>query len=89
MNPPALARLARGRYTVQHIASEWLCGKVSVKYHTRADFRSTHAALLGELLTQSVAALMHQGLVDLEEVAQNGLRVRASAGAHSFRREKW
>lgn len=76
------------RLTEQHIAYEWLCGKVSVNYHTLADFRSTHAALLGELLTQSVATLMHQGLVDLEEVAQDGMRVRASAGAKSFRREK-
>lgn len=76
------------RLTEQHIAYEWLCGGVPVNYHTLADFRSTNAALLSELLTQSVATLMHQGLVDLEDVAQDGLRVRASAGAKSFRREK-
>jgi hypothetical protein len=29
---------------------------------------------------------MEQGLVDLNRVAQDGLRVRASAGAASFRR---
>jgi transposase len=76
------------RLTRKHIAYEWLCGEVSVNYHTLADFRSKNEAFLSELLTQSVAALMQQGLVDLEEVAQDGLRVRASAGAKSFRREK-
>jgi hypothetical protein len=37
-------------------------------------------------LTQSVATLMLEGLVTLDRVAQDGMRVRASAGAASFRR---
>lgn len=76
------------RLTKKHIAYEWVCGEVSVNYHTLSDFRGENEAILNELLTQSVATLMQQGLVDLEEVAQDGLRVRASAGAKSFRREK-
>src|SRR5476649_635472 len=28
------------RLTEEHIAYEWLCGKVPVNYHTLADFRS-------------------------------------------------
>jgi transposase len=76
------------RLTEQHIAYEWLCGAVSVNYHTLADFRSKNQESFNELLTQSVATLMQQGLVELEEVAQDGVRVRASAGAKSFRREK-
>lgn len=76
------------RLTRQHIAYEWLCGDVSVNYHTLADFRSQNEEFLSGLLTESVATLMEQGLVDLEEVAQDGLRVRASAGAKSFRRQK-
>jgi hypothetical protein len=44
--------------------------------------------VLDELLSQSVAVLMSQGLVDLNRVAQDGMRVRASAGAASFRRER-
>jgi transposase len=76
------------RLTREHIAYEWLCGEVSVNYHTLADFRSQNEEFLSGLLTESVAALMEQGLVDLEEVAQDGLRVRASAGAKSFRRKK-
>ena len=71
----------------EKIDYQWLCGEVSVNYHTLADFRREHAELLDELLTQSVAVLMAEGLVDLERVAQDGMRVRASAGASSFRRK--
>src|SRR5207302_3100805 len=39
-------------------------------------------------LTDSVATLLHEGLVELKRVAQDGMRVRASAGSSSFRREK-
>ena len=45
-----------------------------------------HGELLNRLLTQSVAVLLAEGLVDLNRVAQDGMRVRASAGAASFRR---
>ena len=59
-----------------------------MNYHTLSDFRTAQVALLDELLTQSVATLRHEGLVDLRRVAQDGMRVRASAGAASFRRGK-
>src|SRR6185312_2602531 len=71
----------------EKIDYQWICGDVSVNYHTLADFRREHADLLDELLTQSVAVLMAEGLVDLQRVAQDGMRVRASAGAASFRRK--
>jgi transposase len=64
---------------------KWLCGGVSVNYHTLSDFRSDHADWLAEQLTWSVAVLRSEGLVDLNRVGQDGLRVRASAGAASFR----
>ena len=72
----------------EHVAYRWLCGGVGVNYHARSDFRTAHEAVLDDLLTQSVATLMSQGLVELNRVAQDGVRVRASAGAASFRREK-
>jgi hypothetical protein len=59
---------------------------VPVNYHSLADFRVGHAAELDGLLTQHVAALMAEGLVSLERTAQDGIRVRASAGSGSFRR---
>ena len=69
-----------------HNAFRWLCGGVSVNYHTLADFRVDHLEFLDQLLTHSVAVLREQDLVDLNRVALDGLRVRASAGAASFRR---
>ena len=71
-----------------HVAYQWICGGVSVNYHTLSDFRTAHVALLDRLLTQSVAGLMHEGLVTMNRVAQDGMRVRAGAGSSSFRRGK-
>lgn len=67
---------------------QWICGEVSVNYHTLADFRTAHGEFLDQLLTRSVATLRHEGLVKMERVAQDGMKVRASAGASSFRRRK-
>jgi hypothetical protein len=58
-----------------------------MNYHTLSDFRTQHVELLDRLLTQSVARLMAEGLVTLDRVAQDGMKVRASAGAASFRRQ--
>jgi transposase len=69
-----------------HHGFRWLCGGVSVNYHSLADFRVGHLEFLDNLLTHSVATLLEQDLVDLNRVAQDGMRVRASAGAASFRR---
>jgi transposase len=69
-----------------HNAFRWLCGGVSVNHHTLSDFRVGHVDLLDRLLTRSVAVLREQGLVDLNRVAHDGMRVRASAGAASFHR---
>ena len=70
----------------RHDAYRWILGDVTINYHTLSDFRTDHVELLDQLLTQSVAVLMAEGLVDLNRVAQDGMRVRASAGAASFRR---
>jgi hypothetical protein len=60
---------------------------VSVNYHTLSDFRVDHGAALDDLLTQLLALLMKHGFVKVERVAQDGTKVRASAGAASFHRE--
>ena len=65
---------------------QWICGGVSVNYHTLADFRTAHVEFLDQTLTHSVALLMEQDVVTLDRVAQDGMKVRASAGAASFRR---
>lgn len=78
-----LARLCE-----RDLAYMWLCGGVGVNYHMLSDFRTAHGEFLDQLLTDTVATLMHQGLVTLETVAQDGMRVRANAGSSSFRREQ-
>ena len=70
-----------------HDVYRWLCGGVSVNYHTLADFRVGCADLLDRLLTEHLAALADADLIDLGTLAQDGVRIRASAGAASFRRE--
>jgi transposase len=67
---------------------QWICGEVTVNYHMLADFRTVHGEFLDRVLTQSVAALRQEGLVKLERLAQDGMKIRASAGASSFRRRK-
>jgi transposase len=79
----ALAKLC-----TSHDAYRWLCGGVSVNYHGLADFRTAHPELLDRLLTENVATLSAAGVIDLDEVVQDGMRVRASAGTASFRRKK-
>jgi transposase len=74
------------RLCTNHLAYQWLCGGVSVNYHTLADFRSQGGEKWDELLTQVVATLMAEGLVTLDRVAQDGMKVRADAGKSSFRR---
>jgi transposase len=78
-----LARLCE-----QHDAYRWMRGGVPVNYHMLADFRVEHRAALDGLLTEIVGSLMAAGAVTLQRVAQDGMRVRASAGASSFRREE-
>jgi transposase len=75
------------RLTTSHLAYQWLCGDVSVNYHTLADFRVAHPDWLDGQLTDTVAVLLQQGLVTLQHVAQDGMKVRAAAGADTFRRQ--
>ena len=76
-----LARLCE-----EHIAFRWLCGGVGMNAKTLADFRVAHGAVLERLLVDSFTALVRAGVASLDRVAQDGVRVRAAAGAASFRR---
>jgi len=77
----ALARLCESED-----AYRWMCGGVSVNHHALSDFRVDHGELLDRLLAENVAALAQAGLIDLSTLAQDGVKVRANAGAASFRR---
>lgn len=69
------------------IPYRWLLGGVTVNHHTLSDFRVAHGERLERLLVDTVAALIDGGIVPLETIAQDGMRVRASAGRSSFRRK--
>lgn len=76
------------RLVEQDLAYMWLAGEVGVNHHALSDFRIGHEGLVDRLLTQSVVVLQSQGLVQLETLAVDGVRVRAHAGQSSFRRRK-
>jgi transposase len=69
-------------------AFRWLCGGVTVNHRLLSDFRVDHAAALDELFTQGIASLVDKEVVSVSRVSQDGVRVRVSAGAGSFRREE-
>jgi hypothetical protein len=74
------------RLVESHDAYRWIAGGVGVNHHTLADIRAGDADLLEDLLVQSVATLTLAETDEAWTVAQDGVRVRASAGAGSFRR---
>jgi len=74
------------RYSTTDAAYRWICGGVSVGYRTLSGFRVAHGAKLDGLMAEVLATMMRAGLVRLVRVAHDGMRVRASAGAASFRR---
>jgi transposase len=101
VDPPVLVSLwllaavegvASGRHLARlcehHAAYRWVCGGVSVNYHTLNDFRVGHRAPLDDLLTQVIARLTHAGLVSVERITQDGTKVRASASARSFKKRQ-
>jgi transposase len=74
------------RLTEVHNGFRWLRGDVPLNHHLLSDFRWEAAAVADRLLSQGVTALWSEGLVTLVSLAQDGVRIRASAGASSFRR---
>jgi transposase len=76
------------RLAEREVAFRWLAGAVPLNYHGLADFRVDHVEVLDRLLTQSVTALVSEGLVSLRDIAVDGTKIRARASKKSFRRRK-
>jgi hypothetical protein len=89
MDHPARAIVVAGdllaRLCDRDDAYRWICSSVVVNQHTLSDFRVQNGKRLDDLLAQLLGVLMRQGLVHRKRVAQDGMRVRANAGAASFR----
>lgn len=66
-------------------AYRWLCGGVDVSHDALSAFLVGHRAALEGLFTQVLGLLLAHGLIDLQRLAVDGTRIRASAGAPSFR----
>jgi transposase len=67
---------------------QWLTGLEVINHHTLSDFRVAHKEALDDLFTQLLGVLSAAGLVTLEQVMHDGTKVRANAGADTFRREE-
>jgi transposase len=74
------------RLAERDVSYRWLAGGVPLNYHGLSDFRAEHVEVLDRLLTESVTALIAEGLVSLTEIAVDGTKVRASAGKGSFKK---
>src|SRR5438876_3831870 len=68
-------------------AFQWLTGLEEVNYHTLADFRVEKQKELDELFTQVLAALSKEGLITLDQVMQDGTKIKAQASVRSYREE--
>ncbi len=69
------------------VGYRWLCGDQAPNHHTLSDFRSLGGNQLDKLMRQLLMGLVSNHILTLRRVSQDGVRVRASAGAGSFRRK--
>lgn len=76
------------RRCAYHPAYQWLTGCEAINHHTLSDFRVRHQEALDRLFAQLLAILSSEGLLTLEQVVQDGTKVKASASGNSFHREK-
>jgi transposase len=74
-----------GRLAERDLAYRWIAGGVPLNYHGLADFRVGHVAVLDRLLSESVTALIGEGVVSLAEIVVDGTKVRANARRDSFK----
>ena len=78
------------RLAQSDLAYRWIAGGVPLNYHGLSDFRVGHVEVLDRLLSESVTALIAEGLVSLAEIAVDGTKVRANASKESFKTAaKW
>lgn len=87
-----LQGIASGREIERRCAYDpaymWLTGAEKMGAHTLTDFRTGQGAGLKDLFIQVLAVMEQEGLVDLQQVTQDGTKISSSAGADTFRRKK-
>ena len=71
--------------TRSHVAYRWIVGGLRTSHDVISRFRVEQGEGFSKVLSEVLARLLEAGLLDLDVVAQDGTRLRASAGAPSFR----
>jgi transposase len=66
----------------------WLTGMETINHHTLSDFRREDAERLKGILTQVLALLSQEGLVDFQTLLQDGTKIKAQASRNSMRRRQ-
>ena len=66
----------------------WLGATEVVNHHTLSDFRVQGLEKLQSILTQVLALLASENLVDFQCLLQDGTKIRAAAGSGSYHRKK-
>jgi transposase len=69
-------------------AYQWLTGLEVINHHTLSDFRVQHGFALEELFVQVLGVLSHEGLLTLERVMHDGVKIEAGVSDKSFRRQE-
>ncbi len=70
-----------------HRGFAWICGGISIGHHVLSNFRSKHCELFEDLVVQTISILVSEELIELKEVAQDGVKINANASKESFRRK--
>src|SRR5258708_2149395 len=73
------------RLAQRDLAYRWIAGGVPLNHHGLSDFRVGYVEVLDRLLTESVTALIAEGVATLAEIAVDGTKVRANASRASFK----
>jgi transposase len=68
-------------------AFQWLTGFQSINPHTLSDFRVMHKEGLDDLFAQVLGILNAVGLINLEQVMQDGTKIQANASPKTFRKK--
>lgn len=76
------------RRTEYDPAFQWIAAMEIINYHTLSDFRVDHRKYLDQLFVQTLGIMSAEGLITLERVMHDGTKIKACAGADSFRREE-
>jgi transposase len=76
------------KYSKEHWGFAWICGNVSVGHHALSGFRAKYAHLFQELVVQSISLLVHNDLLELKQISQDGVKIQANASKASFHRKK-